>query len=231
MDAATKRYVAKIREYENLSLDDERTLSAAARDGCAKSRERLINSHLKLAAKVAMNYRWSNVPFDDLMAEATMGLIRAVDKFDPKHGARLATYAVRWMRAMILDRVRTQRSIVRVAEHRTHPDRPVVLDMSLNIPSVTDGEMIYEIQCNEPSPEQRVIAESEKLKHKRIVTRLMRRLTERQRIIIERRLLSDTPPTLDALGAEYGVSKEAIRQQEANGWEKMREAAGISTGG
>lgn len=228
MDRATERYITKLQALDNLTLDEERTLGAASRGGCSKSRERLISSHLKLAARVAMDYRWSGIPVDDLVADATMGLIRAVDKFDPKHGARLATYATYWMRAVIWERVRSQRSLVRVADHRTHPDRPQVSDMSLNVPGESGEERIAELICYEPSPEQIVMQQSQHAYQRRLLERFMRRLTPRQRIIVTRRLLSETPPTLDVLGAEFGVSKEAIRQQEAKGWEKMREAAGAT---
>lgn len=223
--AGLSRYMDTISKYAHLEADDERRLASSASTGCNRSRDKLINAHLKLAVKVAMRYRGYGYPLADMISEANIGLIRAVDKFNPEKGARLATYAMLWIHAQIMDKVRADRSIVRVGEHR---DRAYVPDQSLNDVMLGGESRLDMMESPDDSPEDIVAASSQHRHQKGILGRLMARLNEKQRVIVQRRLLSEDPPSLEEMGAEYGVSKEAIRQQEAKAWDKMRRAAGVT---
>ena len=95
VDAGLSRYLAEIRKYPILDPEDE--LACAKRWREHRDREaafRLVTSHLRLVAKIAMRYRGYGLPITDLVSEGNIGLMQAVKRFDPDRGVRLATYAM-----------------------------------------------------------------------------------------------------------------------------------------
>lgn len=95
-------YLKSITANDRVTSDEELTLALAWRDhGCRNSRERLITANLRLVIMVAKRYMNRGLPLDELVAEGNVGLIHAVDNFDPRAGARLSTYAVYWIRHAI----------------------------------------------------------------------------------------------------------------------------------
>ncbi len=101
------------REYLNRELEIE--LATAWREhGCEKSRNRLIDSHLRLASKLACKMKRTSGSVNDLMQEASIGLMKAADKYDPNSGYRFATYAVWWVKSAIQDAVMRDNSAVRL---------------------------------------------------------------------------------------------------------------------
>lgn len=108
-------YMRAIGRYPVLEPDEEARLWQrwhTARDKAAA--DVLITSHLRLAAKLARNYRRYGFPIGDLIAEANLGLMMALDKFDPTRGARFATCAVWWIRSAIYDHIVKSWSLVRI---------------------------------------------------------------------------------------------------------------------
>ena len=108
------------RREPHLTPDEERELARRAAAGDGAAAERLIVSHLAVVATVARRYGRLGLPINDLIQEGTVGLIHAVRKFDPDHNARLATYAMWWIRAAIQDYVVRSWSLVRVGKSAAH---------------------------------------------------------------------------------------------------------------
>src|SRR6184192_648431 len=75
---------------------------------------RLVTSHLRLVAKIAMGYRGYGLPLSELISEGNVGMMQAVTRFDPDRGFRLATYSIRWVRAAIHEYILRSRSLVRM---------------------------------------------------------------------------------------------------------------------
>ena len=103
-----------------LTPDEERDLARRAAAGDGSAAERLIVSHLAVVTAVARRYGRLGLPITDLIQEGTIGLIHAVRKFDPDHNARLATYAMWWIRAAIQDYVVRSWSLVRIGKTAAH---------------------------------------------------------------------------------------------------------------
>ncbi len=103
-----------------LTPDEERQLALLAAAGDAAAAERLIVSHLRVVNAVARRYGRLGLPVNDLIQEGTLGLIHAVRKFNPDHNARLATYAMWWIRAAIQDYIVRSWSLVRVGKTAAH---------------------------------------------------------------------------------------------------------------
>ncbi len=113
----TRIYLSEIGRASLLSPEQEKTLSRAAKRGCAPSRQRMIESNLRLVVKVARAYINRGLPLLDLIEEGNLGLIRAVEKFDPERGCRFSTYATWWIRQSVERSIMNQCRTVRLPIH------------------------------------------------------------------------------------------------------------------
>ena len=109
------RYLQEIRKFPLLEPEEEYMLAKAWVDRQdASSAHRLVTSHLRLAAKIAMGYRGYGLPQAEVISEANVGLMQAVKRFDPDKGFRLATYAMWWIRAAIQEYILRSWSLVKL---------------------------------------------------------------------------------------------------------------------
>ena len=114
-DAGLKSYLRQIRDYPLLDAAEEQRLAWRwVNEHDVDAAHALVTSHLRLAAKIAGNYRGYGLPADELISEANIGLMQAVERFDPARGFRLATYAMWWIRAAIQEYVLQSWSLVRL---------------------------------------------------------------------------------------------------------------------
>jgi len=113
----TRIYLSEIGRAKLLTAADEQSLARAAREGCARSRQRMIESNLRLVVKVARAYINRGLPLLDLIEEGNLGLIRAVEKFDPERGCRFSTYATWWIRQSVERAIMNQCRTVRLPIH------------------------------------------------------------------------------------------------------------------
>jgi len=109
------RYLEDIKKFPMLSLEEEYSLAKAwVAEGCRSSAHKLVTSHLRLAAKIAMGYRGYGLPISEVVSEANVGLMQAVKRFDPEKGFRLATYAIWWIKANIQEYILKSWSLVKM---------------------------------------------------------------------------------------------------------------------
>ncbi len=113
----TRIYLGEIGRSRLLTADEEKSLSRAAHNGCSASRQRMIESNLRLVVKVARAYINRGLPLLDLIEEGNLGLIRAVEKFDPERGCRFSTYATWWIRQSVERAIMNQCRTVRLPIH------------------------------------------------------------------------------------------------------------------
>ena len=108
-------YLKKINQFPMLTGEEEKKLAIDwLKNGNTKAAQKLVTSHLRLVAKIAMGYRGYGLPLFDLISEGNLGLIQAIRKFDPDKGFRLATYAIWWIRASIQEYVLHSWSLVKI---------------------------------------------------------------------------------------------------------------------
>jgi RNA polymerase sigma-32 factor len=109
------RYLQEIRKFPMLSPEEELALSHAWRDNeDMEAAHKLVTSHLRLVAKIAMGYRGYGLPVGELISEGNVGMMQAVKRFDPDRGFRLATYAMWWIRAAIQEYILHSWSLVKM---------------------------------------------------------------------------------------------------------------------
>ena len=108
-------YLREIKKFPILSANEEFMLAKKFKDqGDTEAAHKLVTSHLRLVAKIAMGYRGYGLPITDLISEGNVGIMQAVKKFDPDKGFRLATYAMWWIRAQIQEYVLHSWSLVKI---------------------------------------------------------------------------------------------------------------------
>jgi RNA polymerase sigma-32 factor len=108
-------YLAQIKKFPMLDAEEEYMLAKNWREtGNLKSAEKLVTSHLRLVAKIAMGYKGYGLPINDMISEGNIGLMQAVKKFEPEKGFRLATYAMWWIKAAIQEYILKSWSLVKI---------------------------------------------------------------------------------------------------------------------
>ncbi len=114
-EGVLSRYLAQIQKFPLLTASEESAYATRWRDcGDRDAAYRLVTSHLRLAAKIAMKYRHYGLPLADIVSEANMGLMQAVKRFDPAMGFRLATYAKWWIKASVQEYILRSWSLVKL---------------------------------------------------------------------------------------------------------------------
>ena len=267
------RYLDQIKKFPMLEPEEEYTL---AKDWLSKSdtkaAHKLVTSHLRLVAKIAMGYRGYGLPVADLIAEGNIGMMHAVKKFDPERGFRLATYAMWWIKAAIQEFVLRSWSQVKIGttasqkklffnlrkikskinaledgdlspnqvnhiaktldvaeEEVVNMNRRMLggdysLNSRISRHDGEEGEWQDLLADGRDSQEVKFVEQEEKDIRKKMMIEALDLLKPREKDIIIKRRLSETPKTLEDLSQEYKVSRERIRQIETRAFEKLQEA-------
>ncbi|MEP6967972.1 MAG: RNA polymerase sigma factor RpoH [Pseudomonadota bacterium] len=271
-DGGLSRYLTEIRKFPMLAKDEEFMLAKRWREHeDPAAAHRLVTSHLRLVAKIAMGYRGYGLPIGEVISEGNVGLMQAVKKFEPDKGFRLATYAMWWIRASIQEYILRSWSLVKMGttaaqkklffnlrkakseisaleEGDMHPDQVSQIatklgvldsevismnrrlsgpDASLNAPLRSDSESEWQDWLEDKeavSQETRLAEDEEKSLRMGLLEEAMTELTDRERHILTERRLKDDPTTLETLAAQYGVSRERVRQIEVRAFEKLQKA-------
>ena len=118
VEAGMSRYLTEIKKFPVLTPDEELAYAKRWREsGDRNAAYRLVTSHLRLVAKLAMRYRGYGLPIADLVSEGNVGLMQAVKRFDPNRGVRLATYAMWWIKAAIHEYILRSWSLVKITSN------------------------------------------------------------------------------------------------------------------
>jgi RNA polymerase sigma-32 factor len=114
-EGSLTRYLQEIRKFPMLGADEEFMLAKSWREqGDVEAAHKLVTSHLRLVAKIAMGYRGYGLPLGELISEGNVGMMQAVKRFEPDRGFRLATYAMWWIRASIQEYILRSWSLVKI---------------------------------------------------------------------------------------------------------------------
>ena len=275
-ESGLARYLQEIKRFPMLEPQEEYMLAKRWREhGDREAAHKLVTSHLRLVAKIAMGYRGYGLPIGEVISEGNVGLMQAVKRFEPDKGFKLATYAMWWIRASIQEYILRSWSLVKMGttaskkklffnlrkaksrisaldegdlredqveliSKRLGVGKQDVIDMnrrlggdaSLNSPLRDGGEGEWQDWLVDDSPDQESqLADREESDTRASALRsALSVLNPRERRIFEARRLADEPITLEELSAEFGVSRERVRQIEVRAFEKVQEAvkAGVA---
>lgn len=118
-------YLGKLTQAPLLTAEEELHLTSAARDGDAHARSRLVESNMRLVINIAKNYRSKTIPLEDLIQEGAIGLMQAVERFEPERGYRFSTYASHWIRQAIGRALDNKSKAIRLPAHVSQSIRKV----------------------------------------------------------------------------------------------------------
>jgi RNA polymerase sigma-32 factor len=261
-----RRYKAEISKYPPLDREEEQALARRYRDtGDREALFRLITANLMLVVRIALSFRRAARNLLDLIQEGNIGLLQAIERFDPEVGVRLPTYAAWWIRAymvkFLLDNVRlvrvgttnARRKLVRnlrrekqklqdqgfevgpklLADHFGVSEEDVrdvqaaldSHDVSLDAPVAADDDRDRSesfADSTSAGVEEQVARRELQERTEAALKRFRRDLGERELALLDDRILSETPLTLQALGDRFGTTREAVRQAEARLMKRLR---------
>ena len=275
-ESGLARYLAEIKRFPMLEPQEEYMLAKRWREHDDRdAAHKLVTSHLRLVAKIAMGYRGYGLPIGEVISEGNVGLMQAVRRFEPDKGFKLATYAMWWIRASIQEYILRSWSLVKMGTtasqkklffnlrkaksrisalddgdlrddqvatiaQRLGVAKQEVIDMnrrlggdaSLNAPLREEGEGEWQDWLVDNSDSQEVLLADREESDTRMgaLRQALTVLNPRERRIFEARRLADDPITLEELSAEFGVSRERVRQIEVRAFEKVQAAvkAGVA---
>ncbi|WP_372871749.1 RNA polymerase sigma factor RpoS [Shewanella sp.] len=205
---ATQLYLSEIGFSPLLTAEEEVFYSRKALRGCEKSRNRMIESNLRLVVKIARRYNNRGLALLDLIEEGNLGLIRAVEKFDPERGFRFSTYATWWIRQTIERAIMNQTRTIRL---------PIHVVKELNVYLRTARELAHKLD-HEPTAEE--IAA--KLDLPSVEVSRMLKLNEKITSVDiplggdNDKALLDVLPDDDSVGPDYQVQDEDISNSVVN---------------
>src|SRR5437899_4333484 len=271
VESGLTRYLKEIGRFPMLERREEYVLAKRWRGhGDREAANKLVTSHLRLVAKIAMGYRGYGLPISEVISEGNVGLMQALKRFEPEKGFRLSTYAMWWIKASIQEYILRSWSLVKMGttanqkklffnlrkakskisaleEGDLRPDQVKLIakrlgvteqdvidmnrrlggDVSLNAPIREDGDsgewqdwLVDDVS----DQEDRLVADQESDNRKKALGEALTVLNDRERRIFEARRLADDPITLEDLAAEFGVSRERVRQIEVRAFEKVQRA-------
>ncbi len=260
-----QQYMAEISRYPLLQRDEETRLARKyLEEGDLRAAYTLVLANLRLVVKIAYEFRRNFTNLMDLIQEGNIGLMRAVEKFDPYRGVKLSSYAAWWIRAYIIRYILNNWSLVKIGttqnqrrlffnlnkakkelELQGFRPEPKLLAARLNVRErevvemerrMAGGDVSLDAPIDDDSEANRLdfVAEdgedaSERLadlEYRDLVRRKLLEfratLEERDQAIFDQRLLTEEAVTLRELGERFGVSRERVRQLEADLKKRLR---------
>jgi len=245
-EGSLSRYLQEIRKFPMLEPQEEYLLAKSYQESeDPASAHRLVTSHLRLVAKIAMGYRGYGLPLGELIGEGNVGMMQAVRRFDPWSLVKIGTTAAQKKLFFNLRKLKGQMQAIEdgdlspenvrlIAEKLDVAEEEVVSmnrrmaspDHSLNAPMRIDGEGEWQdMLVDERDDQETELGEREELGGRRsLLATAMTSLNERERHILTQRRLMENPVTLEDLSQQYGISRERVRQIEVRAFEKLQKA-------
>ncbi len=246
---SVQSYLAEVSRYPMLSAEDEfRVAERYYKTRSIEDAHTLVTSNLRYVVKIALEFRNYGCRLADLIQEGNIGLMTAVKKFNPYKGFRLITYATWWIRSFIQDYILKSRGLVRKntkalkrklfykapaladgAEPDVHPAAAEEVefknDLSLDAPLREDSATHLDLLRDEgPGPLEAVALSEERALVRKEVSSALALLNEKERVVVQKRLMADEPESLQVIGDALGVTRERVRQIESQAIKKLEKS-------
>ena len=250
-DPGFQLYLRQIAQYPLLTPAQEIALAAKIKKGNKAAKAEMIRANLRLVVKIARDYGNLGMPLLDLISEGNIGLVKAVERFDPAKGGKLSTYGSWWIKQSVKRALANQGKTIRLPVHlvdkiakirrvgaglsdelgREATDEEIAEEVGMNAVNVTKLKQaaIRPASLDAPVGDEAAVDPFEHLRDKNMqedVGDLLEQLDDRERRIINSRFGLDgsDPITLEEVGVKFGVTRERIRQLQNIALKKMRRA-------
>jgi len=210
-----------IKNHPPLNRETELDLATKARAGDKRSRELMVAHNIAMVISQARKFIGRGVRLEDLVQEGSIGLVKAVEQFDPGKGWRFSTYAVWWIRAYLMRGVRDSSAVRRTVEAG---GKLVNFDVSLDEAATRDGDgdgggdgettHLDLLEDERPLLDEQLSREEQSRQINEALQKVRKEMGERKWAIVRDRFSTDTPLTLDEIGKQFNLSRERIRQLE-----------------
>jgi RNA polymerase primary sigma factor len=234
-----KSYLKDIRKYADIiSKEEEAELTKRVLNGDKKAREELIKANLRFVISIAKMYQNNGIPLSDLIAEGNLGLLKAIDKFDRTKGYRFISYAVWWIKQSIIESINEHSRNIRIpvnqindylkAKKEVKDSDSDLVEMFPTTRSIfdivnEDGDELIDLIEDDGAlmPDNQLNNNQTNLKSE--LEKLLNKLDDKERTIIKMYFgIDGEPMTLEAIGDEFGLTKERIRQIKSKSINKIR---------
>ena len=239
-------YIKQINSIPILTIEEEDELTDRfIKQMDFAAAQRLVLSHLRLVVKIAQTFKAYALPMQDMISEGNIGLMKAVRKFSPGIGCRLATYASWWIRAAIQEYILHSFSLLKVSTkamkeklfYKLSRTKDVITKFSeckgnilphlqvLSLDSqISDGtqSLVSFIPSTDKCHAEELIEKEEKFIQQQLLDKGIKSLNNREKDVLYRRRLKEIPDKLADIAKEYGVSQERIRQIEQKVIDKLK---------
>ena len=259
------QFFSLVRSIKPLSREREFELAVKYHEtGDVEAAQEMVVSHLPFVVKVAFGYRHYMIPVQDLIQEGTIGLMKAVKRFDPYRGFRLVSFAVWWIKAYIRNFIMKDWNLVKlgttqaqrklffrigdVGEHadeetrREHiedlatelkvkPEDVIEVQARMKARERSLNEMVGDekdisaldlLPADSPDQESQLIERETEQEFSAATDNALKKLDTRERFIVTKRYMEDSPWTLQKLGDHFGTSRERVRQLEKRALKKLK---------
>ena len=229
-------YLAEVNRYPVLRAEEEQEVTARYYESRSiEDAHKLVTSNLRYVVKVALEYRHYGCKLSDLIQEGNIGLMVAVKKFNPHKGFRLITYAAWWIRSYIQDFIMKTRTVVkrssRALKKKLFYKNPVPegmkaedfsMDLSLDAPIADEKTTHLDLlRDTRPGQEEAAAERQTKALVKREVSEALAVLNDKERFVIEERVMAEEPESLQGIGDKLGLTRERVRQIEGTALKKL----------
>ncbi len=217
VEGGLSRYFQEVWKYPILEAEEEYMLAQRYRTrGDTDAAHKLVTSHLRLVAKIAMKYKGYGLPIADLVSEGSIGLMKAVKKFEPERGFRLSTYAMWWIKAAITEHILKSWSMVKLGTVASQKKLFFSLRNIKSRLSIMDSGELTDAQANEIAQITKVSADDVKHMNQRLAARdysLNATVTEDDTVEYVDTLVDDRPsPEAQLAAREESGAKGSLLQ-------------------
>jgi len=214
-----RTYYDELKKYKPITRAKEKELIIKAKNGDLNAQNEILTANLRFVFNIASRYKGKGAVISDLISEGNMGLVKAIQKFNPERDVKFISYAVWWIRNSIQEFIKKRQMCLNIEKEEDTLNKPVS-----NNSFTYDVEDEYVIKketvlSNEEDEEKRELHKNQR----KIVNKLLSDLNEREKFIIEEYYgLNGKEKNLEEIGNILGLTKERIRQIKFESLKKLR---------